>query len=174
MIIGYHEHQRQPLHVRHIGGFVKSTRGRGAVAAESYSHGAGQFAVQALGEKAADDESHRAAQMADGSHIAFRWQAPVDIAVPPFHISQGGTQVGACRFNNRFPPGDACRLFPDERGDYIVAGSQKDASACGNRFMSAAQVNAPRNFARFVKAGNFGVKSPRQQHGLESPDGIFL
>ena len=153
---------------------MESSRGRGAVSAEGHSHGAGQFAVQALGEKAADDESHRAAQMADGSHIAFRGQAPVDIAVPPFHASQGGTQVGARRFNNRFPPGDARRLFPDERGNDIVAGSQKDASARGNRFMPAAQINAPRNFARFVKAGNFGVKGPRQQHGLESPDGIFL
>ncbi|MFR4416189.1 MAG: hypothetical protein ACLT8E_01620 [Akkermansia sp.] len=123
--------------------------------------------------KSADDEGHRL-QMADGRHVAFRRQSAVDVPVPSLHIAQGGTQVGACRFNNRFPPGDARRLFPDERGNDIVAGSQKDASARGNRFMPAAQINAPRNFARFVKAGNFGVKGPRQQHGLESPDGIFL
>lgn len=35
-------------------------------------------------------------------------------------------------------------------------------------------VNAARDFARFIQAGNFGVKGPRQQHGLVSLDGAFL
>ena len=112
--------------------------------------------------------------MADGRHVAFRRQSAVDVPVPSLHIAQGRAQVGAGRFNDRFPPGDARRLFPDERGDHVIPGGQENAAAGGNRFMPAAQVNAARDFARFIQAGNFGVKGPRQQHGLVSLDGAFL
>ncbi len=88
----------------------------------------------------------------------------MDVSIAPAHWSHGGAEVSAGAVEKRFAEGRAPGLVADEGGEEVLSLDQRRAERGAYRLLTAAQIDAPDDFASFVEAREFVFQNSGAEH----------
>src|SRR5437773_11523877 len=115
------------------------------------------------GEQHAVDHRDHRAEMADHGKESLPGTAAMDVAIASAHRSQGRSEIGANRVQDRFAESQPAGLVAN-KGSEDVSFAQRKADGHAQRLLSASEKNAAMNLAGAVEANELIVQRPCQQH----------